>query len=407
MKIPVVVAALLLAVPAFAQTYQGDDDDSWNQQQPPPPQPPQQGENYGYGNANEPPPPPPAEPSYIQPYSGAPQPPVYAPPQPQPVYTPPPSPAYQPTDGPTFADFESDPNLSSHGVWIDTAEYGRAWQPTPIPEGWQPYLYGRWALTDAGWAWVSDEPFGWATYHYGRWAFLDGAGWVWVPGRVWAPAWVAWRYGEGYAGWCPLGPHGVVYDQPRHWVVVEQARFLQPVRMNVVPIFNRQRIFVAPVNRGPRAGPEPVVIARVTGQEVRPLVIGDHGARHTEVNGGTISFYRPRSAPIVAPVNRVQVNTQPRPPGYFNQPQREPPPRVITEPVRPPPPVTQQRPPGTFERPMPPPRPPQVTIEPAHPQPPPEHKAVQPQPVVRPMPPAHPPVSKPENEKEREHEEKK
>ena len=29
-------------------------------------------------------------------------------------------------------------------------------------ERWQPYMYGRWMWTNAGWAWVSDEPFGWA-----------------------------------------------------------------------------------------------------------------------------------------------------------------------------------------------------------------------------------------------------
>ena len=35
---------------------------------------------------------------------------------------------------------------------------------------------------------------------------LAGTGWVWVPGYTWAPAWVSWRYGDGYAGWAPLPP---------------------------------------------------------------------------------------------------------------------------------------------------------------------------------------------------------
>ena len=30
----------------------------------------------------------------------------------------------------------------------------------------------------------------------GRWFFDDSYGWVWVPGSEWAPAWVAWRYGD-------------------------------------------------------------------------------------------------------------------------------------------------------------------------------------------------------------------
>jgi hypothetical protein len=59
---------------------------------------------------------------------------------------------------------------------------------------------------DYGWVWDSDEDWGWATYHYGRWTQVDGIGWCWVPGRVWAPAWVSWRYGGSYVGWAPLPP---------------------------------------------------------------------------------------------------------------------------------------------------------------------------------------------------------
>jgi hypothetical protein len=31
-------------------------------------------------------------------------------------------------------------------------------------------------------------------------------GWVWIPGQVWAPAWVVWRWGDGWVGWAPLPP---------------------------------------------------------------------------------------------------------------------------------------------------------------------------------------------------------
>src|SRR5204862_3154686 len=57
-----------------------------------------------------------------------------------------------------------------------------------------------------GWTWASYEPYGWATYHYGRWVLDPYYGWVWVPGTVWAPAWVAWRESPDYIGWAPLGP---------------------------------------------------------------------------------------------------------------------------------------------------------------------------------------------------------
>jgi len=99
-------------------------------------------------------------------------------------------------------------DLSPYGAWIAMPGYGYVWQPTATTQnpGWRPYTLGRWAFTDQGWAWVSDEPFGWITYHYGRWMRTRSLNWVWVPGDQWAPAWVSWRYGNDYIGWAPLPP---------------------------------------------------------------------------------------------------------------------------------------------------------------------------------------------------------
>lgn len=98
--------------------------------------------------------------------------------------------------------------LEPHGAWRETADYGYVWQPREAQRSrsWRPYTDGRWAYTDAGWTWVSEEPFGWATYHYGRWTRLRGVGWVWVPGDQWAPAWVSWRKSDQHVGWAPLPP---------------------------------------------------------------------------------------------------------------------------------------------------------------------------------------------------------
>ena len=98
--------------------------------------------------------------------------------------------------------------LEPHGAWLETADYGYVWQPREAESSrsWRPYTNGRWVYTDAGWTWISEEPFGWATYHYGRWTRLRGIGWVWVPGQQWAPAWVSWRKGNDYVGWAPLPP---------------------------------------------------------------------------------------------------------------------------------------------------------------------------------------------------------
>ncbi|MBA2271069.1 MAG: hypothetical protein H0W20_10810 [Chthoniobacterales bacterium] len=98
--------------------------------------------------------------------------------------------------------------LEPYGAWRETADYGYVWQPQQAQRSrnWRPYTEGRWAYSDAGWTWVSEEPFGWATYHYGRWTRLRGVGWIWVPGDEWAPAWVSWRTGGDHVGWAPLPP---------------------------------------------------------------------------------------------------------------------------------------------------------------------------------------------------------
>jgi hypothetical protein len=98
--------------------------------------------------------------------------------------------------------------LESDGDWIETSNYGYVWQPRVARQShaWRPYTNGRWVYTDAGWTWISEEPFGWATYHYGRWTRLRNVGWIWVPGNEWAPAWVSWRTSNDYVGWAPLPP---------------------------------------------------------------------------------------------------------------------------------------------------------------------------------------------------------
>lgn len=97
-------------------------------------------------------------------------------------------------------------SLDPYGEWIQTADYGFVWHPKEVSEDWRPYTDGSWAYTDAGWTWVSEEPYGAITYHYGRWTRLQDAGWVWVPDTEWAPAWVSWRRSEQYVGWAPLPP---------------------------------------------------------------------------------------------------------------------------------------------------------------------------------------------------------
>jgi hypothetical protein len=47
---------------------------------------------------------------------------------------------------------------------------------------------------------------------------------VWLPGKVWAPAWVTWRWNDEVIGWAPLAPRGVPYSA--FWTFVPASRFV-------------------------------------------------------------------------------------------------------------------------------------------------------------------------------------
>lgn len=149
----------------------------------------------------------------------------------------------------TEADFYQP--LTPYGRWVDTPDYGRVWVPAGVAAEWRPYSNGHWEHTEAGWFWVSDEPWAWAAYHYGRWDRSPDLGWYWVPQTQWAPAWVAWRRGGGYTGWAPLPPprrnaRGVRLEvdvnaiAPRSFVFVEERRFSEPHRPATVIVNNTE-----------------------------------------------------------------------------------------------------------------------------------------------------------------------
>src|SRR5207253_11242825 len=62
------------------------------------------------------------------------------------------------------------------------------------------------------------------TFHYGRWALLP-AGWAWVPGTVWGPAWVDWFWGDGFIGWAPLAPFATQVIAIDEFVFVHEGDF--------------------------------------------------------------------------------------------------------------------------------------------------------------------------------------
>lgn len=200
--------------------------------------------------------------------------------------------------------------LGDYGDWVEVGDYGYGWQPRGVDPDWRPYSDGRWAYTDAGWTWLSDEPYGWAVYHYGRWARLEDRGWVWIPGTEWAPAWVSWRRSPKHVGWAPLPPeasfrHGVglsawvdsYYDiGPSAYRFVEVRNFGAP-RLRTVFVEPRENITIirqttnitrityvnSVVNNG---GPRYEEISRESAEPVSRLKLD----RRVEIEGDRANF---------------------------------------------------------------------------------------------------------------------
>jgi len=131
-------------------------------------------------------------------------------------------------------------DLSPHGSWYVSAQYGRVWQPSVYAADWNPYYDGHWEYTDYGWTWVSDYNWGSVPYHYGTWVMDARYGWVWVPGYTWAPSWVVFRTGTDYCGWAPVpvgwSIGGSVNIDPSFFVFVSSRNFLAPhIRVAAIP----------------------------------------------------------------------------------------------------------------------------------------------------------------------------
>jgi hypothetical protein len=210
--------------------------------------------------------------------------------------------------------------LEPYGEWVVVNQYGRVWRPSivVVGAGFRPYgPGGHWVYTDYGWSFESDWGWGWATFHYGRWYLDPGYGWVWVPGTVWAPAWVAWRYGGGYAGWAPLPPVGstiVIETYHPYWCFVETRYLVTPnVYHYAMPVQNYHVAFSATASvqqtmthNGAHwnAGPPPGQVSKEIGQPIHQASLTPPPAgapqAHRIVPGGGHPAAAPGGSPAPA-----------------------------------------------------------------------------------------------------------
>ncbi|MFA7360099.1 MAG: DUF6600 domain-containing protein [Candidatus Kapaibacterium sp.] len=185
------------------------------------------------------------------------------------------------------------------------------WKPNGMNPDWTPYSYGRWVYTYTGWMWVTDYSWGWATYHYGRWVYDYYYGWVWLPGRYWAPSWVQWCYNSNYIGWYPIYPRRhrhhhhryYAHGNPRHWVIVKRKDFTTKINKEVsVDSKENSKILeetkkIAVVKYDGKnitnVGPKVEVIEQNTGQKINPKKVSLSDKKDiTKVDETTVSIYR-------------------------------------------------------------------------------------------------------------------
>ncbi|WP_136667896.1 DUF6600 domain-containing protein [Flavobacterium sp. H122] len=201
-------------------------------------------------------------------------------------------------------------NLSVYGSWISDPNYGYVWSPK-VGAGFAPYrTNGYWILTDYGWTWVSNYSWGWAPFHYGRWFYDPYYGWLWVPDTIWAPAWVTWRYCDGYYGWAAIGPNisisiGSTYSVPyNQWVFVRERDFgRRNINNYYVSTSNNRTIIGKSVvinniktNNGNRyyAGPERNHVQKRTGNAVTHFGLRERNSPGQKLSQTELQLYKPR-----------------------------------------------------------------------------------------------------------------
>ena len=212
-----------------------------------------------------------------------------------------------PTDqDPTAIDAFRDA-LAPYGQWMEDPNYGTIWMPNPNVVGgdFQPYQTGGHWVYDNDYTWVSDYDWGWAPFHYGRCFQYPGRGWVWVPGKEYAGAWVTWRNSDdssvGAVGWAPTAPQ--FYWRNRQPVVITQPWY-QPQYTYVV-----QSDLFAPTIRE-RVIRDPV---RIRGYEARTRVFEPRG--YVSGSGGVRMRVR---GPEPSRIGYANVSAIPRPTAQNN-----------------------------------------------------------------------------------------
>jgi len=207
--------------------------------------------------------------------------------------------------------------LAPYGQWIEDKEMGYVWMPGEDINFRPYYTNGHWSMTEYGNTWISDYPWGWACFHYGRWTYDDYYGWLWIPDGNWGPAWVSWRYGDGFYGWAPLAPgHDAatsltryrcpddwwVFIPPRYLYTGTYYRFWYGPRDNKHLIENSAIIVNTMEHEGTQyiTGPAAAQVKQASGKAVPMFKVRNSRNRNTRIQHDEIRMFRPPHIPQVS-----------------------------------------------------------------------------------------------------------
>lgn len=196
--------------------------------------------------------------------------------------------------------------------------------------GYTPYANGQWVNTDNGWYFQAPTPYEEITSHYGRWTFTPDMGWVWLPGRVWAPAWVDMRENDDFVAWAPFPPGTYVSGttvippviEDDRYVVVQKSNFVEPTIYKYMYLENKNKVMIKEMSRTGglvvqnntivNKGPEVSSIEKAAGKKIETVKIkrvsnpGDVKYTSSEFSVFTPKFTKVKSVEKVktAPVTK-------------------------------------------------------------------------------------------------------
>lgn len=154
-----------------------------------------------------------------------------------------------------------------------------------------PFTNGQWVNSDAGWNFKAPTDYEETTSHYGRWNYSPALGWVWLPGRVYSPAWVDWKEDENNIAWAPLPPSSYLVNNAitvpvisdDNYIVVEKKDFVQPEIYKYMYKENKNKIMIKEMRRSDgvivrnnityNVGPDITMIRKITNMPLEPVKI--------------------------------------------------------------------------------------------------------------------------------------